>query len=63
MQQAGSHPRNKSSFLVFMLDREPGGFVFADSFWSLHAFLICLALCCQRHHHAADLIRLWRKHQ
>src|ERR1700733_3039282 len=26
-QQTGSHPRNKSSFLVVMLDREPGGFV------------------------------------
>jgi hypothetical protein len=25
--QAGSHPRNKSFFLVFMLDREPGGFL------------------------------------
>jgi hypothetical protein len=26
--EAGSHQRNKSSFLVFMLDTEPGGFVY-----------------------------------
>jgi hypothetical protein len=37
--------------------------VFRDSLWSFNGFLICLALCCQRHHHTAHLIRLWRKHQ
>jgi hypothetical protein len=38
---------------MFCVERLPYG---------IGRFPECLALCCQRNH-AADLIRLWRKHQ
>src|SRR5580692_3561995 len=46
MQQAGPHPHHgkRVLFSCFMLNSD-GWFLFTSSFWSLHAFLICSALC------------------